>query len=228
MLLRTNLAFVAALLCSMLIGVDGTARAAPVDCDPMAAKNDQAKALRVGRDLGGAKVVVNQVLAIHKSDFRANYTAALIAVDENHNDRAKRAAAIKQLEAVAALLHAQDPSCAVQKNYYSIYNSIGVEYFNIGDYKAATTYFDLANANQDKLNSDTRAKLLDNLGLARYKSADYVCAAYYFRQAQQAGVKSASPHLALVQVVLTSADDQRQCKEAGARLGATMAKPRGN
>ncbi len=202
---------VAAGFAGVLLAWSGAQAQTSAVCDPMATQNDQARTYRVAQRLADAQKTVDKILAAHPADFRAKYTAALIALDQDRKDRDKTLAAIKMLEATAGLLGSQDAACARAKNFYSIYNTIGVEYYNLGDVPSAKKYFDLANANWDKLDPDTQAKLLDNLGLVSYRQSDFVCAAAYFGKAQKAGSKNAAFHLTLTRKVLSSAFDTRIC-----------------
>jgi Tfp pilus assembly protein PilF len=195
------------------LAIGSGAWAKPAACDPFAKLNDQAKTLRSQGKLADAQIAVDKVLTQSKSDFRANYTAALIALDQVRGDPARAVQALKALEGTVALLAAQDSACAKAGNFYSVYNTIGVEYYNRADLANAKKYFDLAYANWDKLDPVTRSKLLDNLGLVTYRQNDFVCAAAYFQRAQKAGAKSAASHLSLAQKVLSSASDKRTCSK---------------
>jgi len=216
MWVRTRAAAILLALCC--VDASGAVADPAGSCDPMARMNDNAKALRAQQRFPEALSVVQKILAQSPDDFRANYTNALIALDLGRNDRSKWLAATKQLEGVLPLLTKQSPACAKDKNFYSIYNTLGVEYYNQGNVPLAKKYYDLAFSNFDKLNADTQGKLLDNLGLIAYRQNDFVCAATYFTKAEKAGAKNASYHLGLAAKVLSSANDKRTCQTAAGKL----------
>jgi hypothetical protein len=149
--------------------------------------------LRLAHDLDGAEQRANKVLAGNAGDFRATYTLGLILIDRSgierpgKADRAAAARGLGQLLKAAALLKTADPDCAAKNNWYGIYNTLGAEYFNIGDKQDAQVYLQLAYGKKDALQPKTRAKMLDNLGQIAFEAHDYDRAARYFNEASAAG-----------------------------------------
>ncbi len=187
--------------------------AAPLICDPQEALNDQARTARVEQKFDRAEQIVRSVLRTRRDDFRANYTEALIQIDKAKGDRAQINQAIAKLVATAKTLDSQDAACAKAKNFYSILNSIGAEYYNVGNFAAAKQYFEMAYAQRDKLDSDSYAKLLDNLGLAAFNEQNYSCASVYFQKARDAGNAKAASHLSLTQNILKAAGVTPNCRK---------------
>lgn len=181
-------------------------------CDPQDALNDQARTLRVGGHLTEARTVVQHVLSMHPGDFRARYTDALIDLDQSKTNKTYWSRGMSKLTDAANNVDEEGGACAKAKNYYSIYNTIGAEYYNVRQYDLAQKYFLLAASHRDDLDSDTSNKLNDNLGLIAFIGHDYVCAAAYFQKADDAGLKSGASHLALVKNILAAASDTRTCK----------------
>jgi tetratricopeptide (TPR) repeat protein len=189
------------------------ANLALADCDPMASLNDKARDFRLARKFSEAQKVVDEVLDQNHDDFRATYTEALMEIDQAGRNTKKFAAGLSKLRMAADLLEHEDQACAKEKNYYSIYDTLGAAYFNFGDLGSAKKYLELALDHHEQLNSITLGKLLDNLGLVAYRQKNYVCAVAWFQKADEAGARYAADHLRLARKIVSSASDTRKCAE---------------
>jgi len=198
------------LICGLcLLPSSGWAQA----CDPHAAQNDRARDLRMQAKLDRAKAIVTSVLRQSPDDFRANYSLGLIYLDEGEKVPASIAKGVAQLLKTLALLPRLGEACAVTINAYSIYNSLGATYFNHDDIPQAEKYFRLAYQNLGKLNGDTRAKVLANLGTLFFSKRNFACSAKYYRLAQAAGSRLVADRLTLVGSILTGAHSADRCVE---------------
>jgi tetratricopeptide (TPR) repeat protein len=162
------------------------ALAGTVVCDPNAAANDRARSLRIAAQLPQARAATLAVLKTSPDDFRANYTLGLIALDESAHDAKQWQPAMDQLRKAAALLDAHYSTCA-SLGWYSIYNTLGVEYYRTGHNSDALGFFKRAYAHYGELNVDTRQKLLRNLGNLYFEIGD-------FKNAQAVSQKAQAEH----------------------------------
>ncbi len=159
--------------------------AAPV-CDPNAAANENARKLRIAGQLPQARDATLAVLKTAPNDFRANYTLGLIALDESHNDARQWQAAMDQLRKAATLLDTRYGACA-SLGWYSIYNTLGAEYYRVGRNADALGFYKQAYAHYDTLNTDTRQKLLRTMGNLYFALGD-------FKDAQAVSQKAQAEH----------------------------------
>jgi tetratricopeptide (TPR) repeat protein len=209
--LRAHLLGLAALICTTACPLAGKA----ADCDPAVALNDKAKLDRLAHNYDAAEQSIQAILKNRPDDFRANYTQALITLNRAAASRLSLSSGIDRLIVVSNMLPAQDPACAKAKNFYSIYMIIGVEYYGQGDLVDAQKYFVLADAHRDMLDDDTRANLIDDLGLIQLRLVhDSACAAEFFRRAQAAGARKAAGHLALALRIVAAAGEREGCPKA--------------
>jgi hypothetical protein len=169
----SRLAIVAAIF---LFATDNLACAAALGpCKRFEVQANDAQARRIRGDLAGAQAVVNQILRIDPADFRANYTQALIYMDQSGIDKGpsgydkqKFQAGLDRLQATAHLLEAMNGPCletAKANGWYSIYNTLGVYYFNSGDAKSAERVWLAAETKLSLMTPKTQYLLLNNLGL---------------------------------------------------------------
>jgi tetratricopeptide (TPR) repeat protein len=183
-------------------------------CDPNMLANDQVRDLRVDQKLVKAENLINEILQRTPDDFRANYGLGLIYVDRGETDPAMMQKGIAQLLKTLKLLPPRlTEACAVTINAYSVYNSLGATYFNHDDIPQAEKYFRLAYQNLGKLNGDTRAKVLANLGTLFFSKRNFACSAKYYRLAQAAGSRLVADRLTLVGSILTGAHSADRCVE---------------
>ena len=189
-------------------------------CDPNATLNDRAKSYRMAGRLDEADRTVQQILRRSPDDFRGNYNKGLIMLDRAHRGDTSRMPGIRQLVKTAEFLpmHGKMQACAKGNNFYSIYNTIGVEFYNLPDLKAAEKYFELANQYRNYLNEDTKAKLFDNLGLIQLRlKHDSGCAAAYFQESANHGLHNGSLHLVIAERDIKFTGESLGCHQVTAR-----------
>jgi hypothetical protein len=152
-------------------------------CNPKAAVNNQAKTAIRNANLPLATQLLSQVLAARKDDFMAQYLTALVDVRLAGRSHVKYLAAVKNLETLATTLGKQDQGCAVQNDFYSIYNTIGAEYYNDDNLPDAKRFFAIARQHFDKLSSASKGNFFGDQGLVASKEKNYACALFYYDQA---------------------------------------------
>ena len=189
----------------VMVGLLAAVPGASADpCDPNAKTLEQIRTLRLRGDTANAARLTDKVLQSSPDDFRANYDKGLILIDESRLDRpgkpdlARAKQGIAVLETTAAMLPKLDQACAKKGGWYGILNTIGVEYYNIGDLKNSEKYLTLAAGKTDMLTDDTKRRLYSNLGLLYFAKKDGARSADNFKSAVAAGDASASAKLTQV------------------------------
>lgn len=198
-------------ICGAAIGTSCVA--APAPCNMFDAQANDAQARRVRGDLAGAQSVVNQILKADPRDFRANYTQGLIFMDQSGIDRgptgydkSKFRAGLDRLLTTASLLEAMTGPCLVTakaNGFYSIYNTLGVYYFNSGDYKSAEQVWLKAESKLSLMEPRTQYRVLNNLGLVYRQdhlnqpslSSAYFLKALTFRRSQNSSLGAPAPRV---------------------------------
>jgi hypothetical protein len=154
----------------------------------------------------------NFLVHSEKNDFRANYFKGLVLLDIAVRDRKSHWPGISQLVQTAALLPRQNKTCAKEGNFYSIYNTIGFEFYSLPDLAAAKTYYELAEQNRQMLDASTYAKVLDNLGLVELLlDHNAGCAAFYFQKAGAAGAALGATHLSFANKIMSATGEKPGC-----------------
>ena len=202
-----------AVLITIIVCSGTSAVLAAPPCDPHAAQNDAARnALKHG-DLDLAQRIVNQVLASPNAhdDFRANYFAGMILIRRAGNDHRKYLAAIAKLISTSDLLKKQDPVCGAKAGFFSIYTTIGAEYFNDGNIAAASRFYSLAFDNRDRLSQSYRASLFGDIGLLSYYLGNYACAYVGYQTAVSLGDSSYQARAVTMKSIVTTAGLKPAC-----------------
>jgi len=175
------------------------AQAASLACDPAKEMDDAAIQLRDRGQIDAALAKARAGLAAHPDGFRANYITATLLLAKG--DQASKSRGMALLLSTEPLLRKQPPACAVPLGWYSIYNTIGVEYYRAGNIAKSREYLLTAEKNYDKLLPDTKTKLSSNLGLMYYVTNDLKSSQAYYNRAAQLGSPTARQKAATVSAI---------------------------
>jgi tetratricopeptide (TPR) repeat protein len=188
----------AAFALAMLLRPGAASAAPPKDpsCDPHWQALDQARALRAAHQPDGAIAIAEGVLKQSPQDFRATYTVGLAMLDKHDI-----AGGMKMLSAAADLLHDRYAACGAANGWYSIYNTLGAEYYSQQNYALAESSLNVAFGKFATLNQDTQKKLLNNLGLLYFHNGNLSKSAFYYDKAAQAHAPGAADRLRLVKSI---------------------------
>lgn len=192
--MRTYIACALAILSLVLAaGAARAERPKDVSCDPNWQQLDQSRNLRGAHQPDRAIAVAQTVLKKSPQDFRAVYTIGLAMIDKGDV-----AGGMKKLNQAADLLHDRYAACGAANGWYSIYNTLGAEYYDQGKYGLAESNLNLAYSKFATLNADTQKKLLNNLGLLYLHNGDLAKSRAYYEKAAAAHVPGAAERLRLV------------------------------
>jgi hypothetical protein len=175
-------------------------------CDPYGRILTKAEHQNLKKQYDLALVTIKPVLQKAPDDFRANYIQGMIlydqanAVDQNRwnpplplSDNMARS--FKTLIATANSVPQQNESCLRTNDLYNIYNTIGAFYLNRGYFDDAQRYLLLGYGYRNKLSSNARIHLLDNLGLVFLLQRKPSESIKYYLEAKSAGSRLADPQL---------------------------------
>lgn len=163
-------------VCAALSIPDVAVASAGGACNNFDSLATAAMATRSSGDLNKAKALADEILQRDPSDFRANYTEALISFDRSkimHRstgyDKAEVANGLRWLDRAIAILERMSGPClqtAKALGWGSIYNTKGVYVFAKGDKTGAERiWLDAYNSKRDLMLPSTQILLLNNLGL---------------------------------------------------------------
>ena len=195
--------FVAALLAAapaFAVPPSHLAPQAPLNCDPLAKDNDNARTVRIQGKSKDAISVAKVILGKHPDDFRATYTLGLATIDANAGPTAF-ADGMTLLKHAADLLEKNYAACGAAKGWFSIYNTLGAEYLNAGDYQNAQIYLQKGIAHADSLEPRSRQRLYSNLAYIAYGQNDLNGARNYYLKAQNAGDATAAAKLRAIDII---------------------------
>jgi hypothetical protein len=153
-------------------------------------KLGQVPALRTANKLDDATAIVNQLSPTDRANRHARYTLALIAMDRAGKDPKAVAAALASLSALAdgmpdyAQLSPQQRACAETPKLYTLFNTLGVSFTQVGDRARAEHYFLRGEANETALAPDSRSKLNYNLGVFYTGQLNLNKASFYYSKAK--------------------------------------------
>jgi tetratricopeptide (TPR) repeat protein len=191
------------LLCLAVLGAAATpalAESGSAVCDPDQKAVDQAIKLRDSNQSVQAAAALKPVLSAHPNNFRAEYVMGTVQIQQGDQK-----GGLMTLNRAAAQLPAQSHNCVVNYGWYSIYNTLGVEYYKQGDRADALKNYKLADQHLNELQPNTRRDVLSNLGLLSFSEGDAPGATRWYQEAQKAGDPKAAARLSVVQSVSQSA-----------------------
>ena len=171
-------------------------------CDPHGPALSQINLKRyLGGDLQSALTTVDRILAADQDDFHASYVKGLILLQLGTNDKATYYKGLRVLTAAAGKLKGERAICGAQANrdWFSIYNTIGSSYFNEGDVANARRFLLSGYENKDKLSKKSRIKLLNNIGLLYFRQSDLANSEKYYAEARSEGSPSAKSTLLTIE-----------------------------
>ena len=153
-------------------------------------KLSQVPALRSTGKFDDATATVNQLSPADRANRHARYTLALIAMDRAGKDPKAVATALASLAALAdgmpdyAQLSPQQRACAETPKLYTVFNTLGVQFTQVGDRARAEHYFLRGEANEIALPPDSRSKLNYNLGVFYTGQLNLNKASFYYSKAR--------------------------------------------
>ncbi|MGH6870553.1 MAG: hypothetical protein ACREHE_03515 [Rhizomicrobium sp.] len=149
-------------------------------------KLGQAAALRGQKQFPQATAQIALLSPADRANRHAQYASALIAIDQNATGSPALTAAVTDLARMAdampdyVQLSPPQRACAETAKLYSVFNTLGVEYTQLGDRAAAERYFLRGEANAAALAPDSRSKLEYNLGIFYTGQLDLKKASYHY------------------------------------------------
>jgi hypothetical protein len=153
-------------------------------------KLGQVPALRTANKFDDATSIVNRLSSADRANRHARYTLALIAMDRAGKDPKAVAAALASLAALAdgmpdyAQLSPQQRACAETPKLYTMFNTLGVSFTQVGDRTRAEHYFLRGETNETALPPDSRSKLNYNLGVFYTGQLNLNKASFYYSKAR--------------------------------------------
>jgi tetratricopeptide (TPR) repeat protein len=182
--------------------ISGTALAAPSKsaCDPATAAIDSAVALRDAGNAHSAAARLNAIIAQYPNSFRAQYILGTTLIQESAKQSAGEG--LQRLLAAEKLLPSQTPYCVSEYGWYSIYNSIGAQYFKNKDYSLAISYYKLGLTHYNELYEQPQRELAGNLGLYYFQQGDLDQSLIYYQMAQKARSHQAAARIATVKSLI--------------------------
>ena len=177
------------------------AAGAPDKCDPDRATVDRAIALRDSGQQRQAQAVLNGLLNKDKGNFGANFILGTIEISSGG---ASAEAGLQRLVTTERSLASKDKECAKQLGWYSIYNSIGAQFYRKKNLDRSEQYLLLGYAHLSDMPLYTRRLILSNLGLLYFAKGDVDKSQKFYREAARAGSPDAKKRLATIQRIKSS------------------------
>jgi tetratricopeptide (TPR) repeat protein len=189
------------------------------DSSAIAAALDEAQRARTAGSFDQASRLVEQVLRSDSTNLRARYTKGLILIDQAEDDTHKQSygPGLAMLVQVAnglgdyRELLPEQRNCPETPKLYTIFNTLGVEYYRAHRQDLAEHYYRQGEKSAAALNGTSRARLFTNMGILYKDQLNLTKAAAYFAKAQQAGSPGAA----------TAAASVRYVQSLGSRSGST-------
>lgn len=176
-------------------------------CEPTEVSSQLAhvKDLKAAGQHSQAIALADNVLRANPGNLHAAYAkgAAILAQSASNasayrDGMAMLTSAADELTDFDKLL-ASEKNCPENPRLYTIFNMIGIYAFNAGDRKTAEKYLLRGLNNLGPLDSESKWKLYDNLGLFYAKSLNLSVASSYYTRARDAGSPSAASRLSAIQ-----------------------------
>lgn len=179
------------------------------DSSAVTAALDDAQRARTAANFEAASRLVEQVLRTDDTNLRARYTKGLILIDEAGGDIHSQAytQGLATLVQVAnglgdyGELLPEQRNCPETPKLYTVFNTLGVEYYRAHRMDLAEHYYRDGEKNAAALNQSSRARLFSNMGILYKDQLNLTKAAAYFAKAQKAGSPAAATAAASVRYV---------------------------
>lgn len=172
------------------------AAGAPDKCDPDRSTIDRAIVLRDSGQQRQAEAVLKGLLNRDKDNFGANFILGTIEISSGG---ASADAGLNRLVTTEKSLASKDKECAKQLGWYSIYNSIGAQFYRKKNLDRSEQYLLQGYAHLADMPLYTRRLILSNLGLLYFAKGDVDKSQKFYREAASAGSPDARKRLATIQ-----------------------------
>jgi tetratricopeptide (TPR) repeat protein len=187
-------------LASPALHLPPAAVATAAHCNPYAAMLAKGEAANAANQYDAALAIADGILKRAPDDFQANFFKGKMlylkaaASDPNRWSpplplSATMAEGFDLLIKTAGRLPQIDQACVASTNPYSILNTIGAFYLNRGYFKEAQAYLLKAYGALDKVPTDSKRKICDNLGLVYLVQLQPDIASRYYTEAIRYGSK---------------------------------------
>lgn len=204
------------LLCLIILGWIAGYSAKAIACETreVAALLEQSRQARITGNLDKAYLYVGRALRADPTNLRARYSKALIMIKEGEDSPSQFQSGMAMLTRAAAELPAyrslplDERRCPEIEKVYSIFNTIGVEYYLKGNLKKAEAYYLKMERNVDAVSTSSRAKLYNNLALLYQNELNLDKAAAYYLKAKEAGSPKAQERLNAIRQMQGAAPPQ--------------------
>lgn len=169
-------------------------------CDPEMAADKNVIALRDSHKIASALKAARATLQAHPDNFRTNYLLADVLI-ANGSERD----GLAQLLITEKMLGLQKPYCIRHFGWYSIYNTIGVQYYRSGRDDKALAYFLKGYEHLNDSISSTKIMVLNNIGLMYFKKFDLDNSLKYYTLAKENHSSEAQSHIDMITKLQKSA-----------------------
>ena len=165
-------------------------------CDPNRPTVDKAMALRNAGELEAAERLLKPIADGSRNSFGASYILATIELSRGGNAADD---GLNRLVQTERLLPNQSRGCARALGWYSIYNTIGAQYYRRKNLDRSEEYLLRGYNHLDDVFDETKRLLLGNLGLLYFAKGNLDKSISFYQQAQRAGSKDAGNRLAVIE-----------------------------
>jgi len=173
------------LICSILLMLS-----LPAVSDEPSKDIDRAQTLRRSGQTDEAETILGKVLAVNPDNYRATYVLGLTYAAANKMDLA-----LATLQKAAALRE------KTGSKDYTIYNTLGWAYMQIGDLPHAKAFFKRGVDAKAYLSRESYARVTNNLALAYMSEGDTENAEPLLKESVEAGNKMAQFNLKIVETM---------------------------
>lgn len=172
----------------------GAAQAADA-CDPNRPIIDRAIKLRNAGQSSTAETLLRGLIAKDPNDLGANYILATLELNRGRKDADDGLARLVMAE---KLLPTHSEQCKKALGWYSIYNTLGAQYYRRKDLAKSETYLLQGYAHLNAMFDSTKRLLLSNLGLLYFSKGDLDKSLSFYQQAARAGSQDAPQRIAII------------------------------
>lgn len=167
-------------------------------CDPNRAVINRAIKLRDTGQPRQATSLLNGILKADSENFGANYILGTI---ELSSGGASADAGLNRLVANERRLGGKDKDCARELGWYSIYNTIGAQFYRKKNLGQSERYLLQGYAHLQDMPLYTRRLILSNLGLLYFAKGDADKSLKFYQEAARAGSTDAQKRAAIIRRV---------------------------
>lgn len=165
-------------------------------CDPYRLRIDQAQRLIAHGATAQASSILNSIVAADRTNIMGNFLLGTIKLAQN--DAQAQQDGLQQVQFAVAQIPTRPEACARALGWYSLYITLGAQYYRRLDIGDARRNLELALAHRDSLNPGSQRVLFDDLGRLALADGDLNHAAIYYAQAARLGSKNAATALPMV------------------------------